>query len=78
MNEFKLKQKVSIRATGVRGDVRGIWHEINGSTQYNVRYYDNNGRVTNVWYVAEELQSLPETVKEEKDHDDYDDDEDNV
>ncbi len=56
--EFSLKQKVSIKATGVRGDVRGVWHSVDGSTQYQVRYYDNNGCVVDPWYVADELQSV--------------------
>jgi len=53
--KFELGQKVRITQAERNGQVRGIWHDINGATQYSVRYFDNNGGICDVWLKPDEM-----------------------
>jgi len=56
MTELKVGVKVKIDGIEATGKIVGEWTDENCSTQYNVRYPDNDGCLHVMWFSAASLQ----------------------
>lgn len=60
MHSIELRQKVRIRINGKDGEVRGVWTQVEGQTQYRVRYVNQMGSVIDDWFIEQDLELLAE------------------
>ncbi len=62
MGEFKLKDKVVIKASNKSGIIIGIWQDEKSVIHYNVKYVDDVSNINTFWFEAEEVELTKETV----------------
>jgi len=60
MHELDINDAVVIKATGVKGKIRGVWKSVTGKIQYDVRFFDTTQRPCDTWFLDEELEYVSE------------------
>lgn len=57
--EYGIGDKVVIGSSGRNGEVVGLWIGQEGVNKANVRWYDDNGRECETWYIESGLSKAP-------------------